>query len=281
MKLFVKTTLGDVPSLGVRSLAFAAAIALAGPAGASQLGIPALPVLLGATVNGSIGIGDAVNTSVLSAPGTVNLPPAYSGDWGFASLTATLGADPSITVIFDSTKEFNDAGGGAGDLTLNYYAQYYNPNAADGATIDATFLTGDTLVQSGLSSVYAQEFVEGPTGLVFLAEHCLSQRNGCSSPGLPFPASTKLTLLQNVTYRVNMLIQVSGAGVPPVDGVAEATIDPRFTAPIGGGGQFVFSSGVFAGGVPEPATWALMIGGFGLAGAALRRRRSVVAQLVR
>ena len=29
------------------------------------------------------------------------------------------------------------------------------------------------------------------------------------------------------------------------------------------------------GGVPEPMTWALMIGGFGLAGAALRRRRAV------
>jgi hypothetical protein len=29
--------------------------------------------------------------------------------------------------------------------------------------------------------------------------------------------------------------------------------------------------------VPEPTTWALMIGGFGLAGAALRRRRAVVA----
>jgi len=32
-----------------------------------------------------------------------------------------------------------------------------------------------------------------------------------------------------------------------------------------------------AGGVPEPMTWALMIPGFGLAGAALRRRRPVTA----
>lgn len=30
-----------------------------------------------------------------------------------------------------------------------------------------------------------------------------------------------------------------------------------------------------AGGVPEPAAWTMMIGGFGLAGAALRRRRAV------
>ncbi len=32
-----------------------------------------------------------------------------------------------------------------------------------------------------------------------------------------------------------------------------------------------------AGAVPEPATWAMMIGGFGLAGAAMRRRRATIA----
>ena len=41
---------------------------------------------------------------------------------------------------------------------------------------------------------------------------------------------------------------------------------------------FSFDNALFsAGGVPEPATWALMIGGFGLAGVALRRRRTVTA----
>jgi hypothetical protein len=39
---------------------------------------------------------------------------------------------------------------------------------------------------------------------------------------------------------------------------------------------FGFTQG-FTTGVPEPATWTLMIGGFGLAGAALRRRRAATA----
>ena len=44
------------------------------------------------------------------------------------------------------------------------------------------------------------------------------------------------------------------------------------------GATWVFVSEVsFAGGVPEPASWAMLITGFGLAGTALRRRRALTA----
>ncbi len=40
--------------------------------------------------------------------------------------------------------------------------------------------------------------------------------------------------------------------------------------------EVAFAEGV-TGGVPEPATWAMMILGFGAAGSVLRRRRAAVA----
>ncbi len=56
------------------------------------------------------------------------------------------------------------------------------------------------------------------------------------------------------------------------------TFDPDYAAPQGA--TFAFSPGipvarVDAGGVPEPATWAMMLMGFGGLGAMLRRRRSL------
>lgn len=41
--------------------------------------------------------------------------------------------------------------------------------------------------------------------------------------------------------------------------------------------NFIFTVGRGGGAVPEPATWAMMIGGFALAGAAMRRRVAKVA----
>jgi hypothetical protein len=73
---------------------------------------------------------------------------------------------------------------------------------------------------------------------------------------------------------------VPGLGLTPPDGLtsvsglvafglsADTTTDMEFVA------NDITTTAL---GVPEPATWALMIAGFGLAGAGLRRRRMVVA----
>ena len=59
------------------------------------------------------------------------------------------------------------------------------------------------------------------------------------------------------------------------------TSDPRGNASwnyFGNFGNASFSA-TFAGGVPEPATWALMILGFGAVGAAMRRKQQVAAKV--
>ncbi|MHA6718331.1 PEPxxWA-CTERM sorting domain-containing protein [Sphingomonas sp. RS6] len=53
---------------------------------------------------------------------------------------------------------------------------------------------------------------------------------------------------------------------------------PGDTGTIAGGWSLTFTTDATGGAVPEPAAWAMMIGGFGLAGAAMRRRRSVAGQ---
>lgn len=50
--------------------------------------------------------------------------------------------------------------------------------------------------------------------------------------------------------------------------VGTGTLDARATA---------FATANLAGAVPEPASWALMIGGFGMVGGALRRRKATVS----
>jgi PEP-CTERM motif len=79
-----------------------------------------------------------------------------------------------------------------------------------------------------------------------------------------------------------------GDGPPSFQETFLASVDPMFTLDPGDqeGLSLEFSKGIEqpavvpgggAGGVPEPAAWALMVGGFGLAGAALRSRRRTAA----
>jgi PEP-CTERM motif len=54
------------------------------------------------------------------------------------------------------------------------------------------------------------------------------------------------------------------------------TLDGAFNSGLAFNGAFIDGNPVLPG-VPEPASWAMLIAGFGLTGAAMRRRRAVVA----
>lgn len=72
-------------------------------------------------------------------------------------------------------------------------------------------------------------------------------------PGLNFNP------LVNDSYNVNLTVTGLAGGIKSLNAVAK------------------LGTGFAGGAVPEPASWALMISGFGLTGAALRRRRAAVA----
>lgn len=59
----------------------------------------------------------------------------------------------------------------------------------------------------------------------------------------------------------------------PLDGAAPFGTSFFTLATSGGLGDHMAVTSMAPGGVPEPAAWTLMIGGFGLAGAGLRRKR--------
>jgi hypothetical protein len=104
-----------------------------------------------------------------------------------------------------------------------------------------------------------------PTNFTFTTSNISLESGGPSNEygGLP------------ITLAGNVVTGIEGNGTIQFNGLVNS-ITWTNTSPENWYGFTVGTAGV-AGGVPEPAAWSLMIGGFGLAGAALRRRRMVAA----
>lgn len=82
--------------------------------------------------------------------------------------------------------------------------------------------------------------------------------------GSPYPGG-EIFAFRPITTRY-LTLDIAGCGTKPGPSAVDYC----------GLGEIIFADGSGAA-VPEPATWALMIGGFGMAGAMLRRRRSALA----
>ena len=161
----------------------------------------------------------------------------------------TAGADFSVYLKFDATDPQNygiaemisQGASGAPGFYLGYYAPgvRVTDNHSDGNGISFPFGAHDMLLTSGGGGTYL--YIDGVQKLFYASALTLGSGGDDTRFGTQFASYAEYFTGSIDTVRV-----FSG-----VASYAEAT-----TAP----------------GVPEPASWAMMVAGIGLAGAALRRR---------
>jgi hypothetical protein len=151
----------------------------------------------------------------------------------------------------------------AGTLTQNGINATFSFVLDGPATIDGHTYASGTNLLSGTVVKFAK-----------ITETSKSEGNVSASTADPLTVVTYTSAIWPVTSWLSTSVDRGFSFA--LDGVS-----PNFATPAKGkalnnfaatvGGQLSIAT------VPEPATWALMIGGFGLAGAALRRRRLVAA----
>ena len=233
-------------------------------------------------------------SSLLSDPGSslgyLTVPgilPGFTSATG-SSVTGLLKITGTPVPLISAEAYLTSTNLSGGAATIIGFEQYHfridGPTDTVVARIYALGDLGITSVASG-GSATARGFMrvrEANNGPLFVDELIDAFVLGGQIGGTlkSFIVDGNFLLKTNTIYDVTMdaRLNVNGYG----GGVSDAYVhlDPMFT--VDGPYSFTFSEG-FGGGVvtgggtvPEPAAWALMIGGFGLAGVALRRRRAAV-----
>jgi hypothetical protein len=206
---------------------------------------------------------------------------------GVASASTIGGGPPVLNASDFKVVETAQGGGGVYSVTNNSTGWYITAFAVTNPSAQNFFAFAET----GQDNWEAGKFCNGGSG------------TGCSGGGIGVNESGQFAANQPISsglgddvfgfYYYNLALE----------GVPDSNLSTLLSTSLGPGtkndNSFRFFNGNLASevqlnlvdgagdtnildfpassGAPEPASWALMIGGFGLAGAALRRRRAVAA----
>ena len=192
--------------------------------------------------------------------------PAYQVAGGFLTDAQMTGVrnETVFHTDFDSSGVY-----GLGAFGHVYCAESYQAASADacGGTIDLRFLNTSVSTANGVFAVgFDLPFAQNNFVSVVLADGTVSVFNlpgggysQTAEAGNFFGVQSTAGILRIVLQPTNVLTQSGYV-------LASPSID-----------NLVIGSSSFAAGVPEPATWALMIAGFFAVGAAARRRGRALA----
>jgi len=203
-------------------------------------------------------IGAACATAALFLSASVaNAATVYQGTFQGATFTVTQNSDTNIT--------FNIAG--VNDLSDNWTGvKYLGAFAFNGlgASAAKAVLVGGTPANTATS-------IDGG----------LNGNKGCNGngAGICFDFTPNIsTNTSNLTFDITATSGIFNFDAAGPHLKLAWTNDAMVDKPVGdlGSDKIKFSL-VPTSAVPEPATWAMMIAGFGLAGAAIRRRRGTLA----
>lgn len=110
-------------------------------------------------------------------------------------------------------------------------------------------------------------FNESGSDTVFNSTWC------CAAIGTEFGITTTGFSVLSESNPTIVRYFVFGVGLPVTDNIGQFTFNSPTTPDTNPGYEGIVTSGA----VPEPASWAMLIAGFGLVGTALRRRAAMAA----
>jgi hypothetical protein len=247
------------------------ALALTGAvlsAGAARAQLPAATYLA---------FGDVYTSDFTSPYWGGNFRLATAGTVSRQDVSATMSGGPSPYVQLHMSLIGDEYTGGA-RATLTYAFEVLGPE--DILIPLKALVVASSVVDNTGNDAYGQYIigVNAPQGSGF----GISNGGGSYGGTDTYNGSVDFSVMANQINTVTIF--ASGYVNGTTSGHVDIYADPvfSFAAPVDGY-SLAFSNGIGNGavaevpaGVPEPASWAMMIAGFGLAGAVLRRRAPVV-----